>query len=57
MLNQFLICGLSVICILVSAQLAMNQDVITDGLTYEIVLTPWNNMIVRPINGLQIGSL
>lgn len=99
MLKKFLICGLSVFCLLVSAQFAMSQDVITDenimssfakivrghqyicrschrlqpleekqselsykvvcnyGLTYKVVLTPSNNMIVRPINGLQVGSL
>jgi hypothetical protein len=27
------------------------------GLTYKVVLTPSNNMIVRPINGLQLGAL
>ena len=99
MLSKFLICALSVICILASAQLAMSQDVITNkkimssfakiirnnqyicqscrrvkpledkaselsyevvcnyGLAYNVVLTPRNDMIVRPINGLQVGSL
>ena len=99
MLNKLLICGLSVTCILFSAQFALSQDAITDetimssfakivrghqyicrscqrlqplvdkqpelsykvvcnyGLTYKVVLTPSNNMIVRPINGLQVGSL
>ncbi|MEE4254910.1 MAG: hypothetical protein V2I50_12795 [Desulfuromusa sp.] len=37
---------------------ALSYEVICNyDLVYRVVITPRNNMIVRPINGLQIGSL